>query len=692
MLNIFYSTAELSYIKKLQKISEKRKLRKGDKLDGCINLVIEMSNKQFATRMKKGHFPTGVTYHVTSSISISKSTRKLSFPDKLILNGNLVIDKCHELEVIPRHIHATGTVIISSCPKLQLVSSDITAESLRIHNCETFKTLQGKIEINELYIECPEFETLKGKFKIGNILNIRESNSFKYLPDQFDINTFHVGKTIIIYQCTNFSTAPPWFTEMEPSTPLTIFLYNSNLPENIRHKLIETSTKTPNISFDFTTQNPRLTTSRSKPSTEQKDTLPESKHAFRDGLLRSIARNSTKSNVSLNSQDSGYSSDQNTSPQLVYNTRTRERRNPTHNLRDGLLLSIANMNENSPTNFNLSPPTRRHEHNSNSNTTSNTGERVKFTDFNQAFNFWVKITGSKHDTPDLSIFNDIQINQITYYLEQLTFTAEFRSPTRKTMLAHRAVNLIKTLSKNDNANSDLISSIMDLIDHATSTCDDLIIINLDKIELLIETLDTENTAIQNNHPDDLIVLAKKMMNMERLYKIATEHLKRIPYLDPVEVHLAYETGFRNIEKSQQTKKKGFMPIDGEIPLLPGNTKNMKFRRISGVTDDHIRSAVREVQQACTQENLQRYLENWKPWDKFKRSQEVIPYENLPALNIQDIQENCPISYEKSSEMVMVDSYQLDFNSLKRIHINTGIHPITRKPIDWSNVKKLKPIP
>ncbi|USE37109.1 NEL-type E3 ubiquitin ligase domain-containing protein [Endozoicomonas sp. SCSIO W0465] len=288
----------------------------------------------------------------------------------------------------------------------------------------------------------------------------------------------------------------------------------------------------------------------------------------------------------------------------------------------------------------------------------------QFLNMEQGFAFWRDLASSELEMPELDLRHD-QATELVHYLSRLTSTADYQNRVSRPVLAQRVMALMSLLA-DDRAREDALRHI----NEALSSCDDRIILALDDLETLQLRHSAETLALENRDLGELRALGLKMMRLDEVKRIARDHMKSLSWVDEVEVVLAFQIGVR--------QKK----LD-----LPGSTQHMLFRGCAYVSDQDIANAVQQVNAHCSGAELEAYLEQWAPWQKFQRLQAVPSFDQLPPKTVARI-DHCIICTEKTGEMVALGDTHLDYNTLVKAYMKNGKNPLTNTPLDWSSVVRL----
>ena len=287
----------------------------------------------------------------------------------------------------------------------------------------------------------------------------------------------------------------------------------------------------------------------------------------------------------------------------------------------------------------------------------------QFSNVVEGLTFWRQLASADSEIPELSLMHG-QATDLVRYLGRLTSTADYQNQATRPVLAQRVMAITALLTGSDRIRNEA----MDHIHHALTSCDDRIILALDDLDTM-QLLDSAERKAFAGNADELRELGLQMMRLDEVKRIARDHMKTLKWVDEIEVELAFQIGVR-----QQL-------------ALPCSTQHMIFRRCAKVSDQDIANAVNQVNTRCSDDNLQAYLAQWDPWQKYLRRQEVPTFDQLPQKTVDRI-EDCAISAEKTPKMVALGDDHLDYDALVRAVVEYGKNPLTNSPMDWSNVFRL----
>ena len=288
----------------------------------------------------------------------------------------------------------------------------------------------------------------------------------------------------------------------------------------------------------------------------------------------------------------------------------------------------------------------------------------QFSNLEQGFAFWRRLASSNSEIPELDLRHD-QADDLVCYLGRLTGTADYQNQTSRPVLAQRVMAVMSLLAGNDRIRETALRHIHD----ALSSCDDRIILALDDLETLQLLTSAETLAFENRDPRELKALGLQMMRLDAVKQFARDHMKTLSWVDAIEVELAFQIGVR-----QQ--------LD-----LPGSTQHMIFRGCANVSDQDIANAVQHVNTYCSETQLEVYLAQWAPWQKFQRLLAAPSFDQLASTTVASI-DDCFFCRKKTNKMVMLSDIHLDYDALVKAYLENGKNPFTNTPMDWSSVVRL----
>ena len=284
----------------------------------------------------------------------------------------------------------------------------------------------------------------------------------------------------------------------------------------------------------------------------------------------------------------------------------------------------------------------------------------------QDFAFWRRLASSNSEIPELDLRHD-QAYDLVCYLGRLTGTADYQNQASRPVLAQRVMTVMSLLAGDDRFRETALRHIHD----ALSSCDDRIILALDDLETLQLLTSAETLAFEKRDPRELKALGLQMMRLDAVNRFARDHMRTLSlsWVDAIEVALAFQIGVR-----QQLDP-------------PGSTQHMIFRGCAHVSDQDIANAVQYVNTYCSETQLEVYLAQWPPWQKFQRLLAVPSFDQLASTTVTSIND-CFVCRKKTNKMVMLSDIHLDYDTLVKAYLKNGKNPFTNTPMNWSSVARL----
>lgn len=218
-------------------------------------------------------------------------------------------------------------------------------------------------------------------------------------------------------------------------------------------------------------------------------------------------------------------------------------------------------------------------------------------------------------------------------------------------------------------NNEIKRTAVDIIFQGLQTCDDGIISLLDQIELMVRIKKIESSP---HSEEELRALGKSYLLLEMVDREALKFISTLGWVDVIEVFLAYHIGLAD-------------HFD-----LPVATRNMIFRDISQVTDVKIADARKAIEQGCTEEKLEEYLQAWSPWQKNQRRRCAPAFDTLleaegRTLNPDEI---CLFTQAVPYQPVLYSGNVYDYDAFIRWYIDKGTDPSNRSKIDPAKLLRL----
>ncbi len=607
--------------------------------DELINLILEQK------------FSNNVHYRVEGELNISFSTGLTALPENLSVRGDLDLEGCTGLTALPEHLSVTGNLDLEGCTGLTALPEHLSVGGyLDLEGCTGLTALPEHLSVGR-YLDlsgCTGLTALPENLSVTGTLRLSGCTGLTALPENLSVRgtlrlsgctgltalpeNLSVTGTLRLSGCTGLTALPENLSvtgdlDLEGCTGLTA------LPENL------------SVGGDLNLSDCTGLTA-----------LPENLSVGGDlNLSDCTGLTALPENLSvggdLNLSDcTGLTALPNWITTLGETTEgdTRDVYLQNTGLSDTL---IDHLREAEP------PGMQFHFSRS-----AGQPER-QFSNVVEGLTFWRQLASADSEIPELSLMHG-QATDLVRYLGRLTSTADYQNQATRPVLAQRVMAITALLTGSDRIRNEA----MDHIHHALTSCDDRIILTLDDLDTM-QLLDSAERKAFAGNADELRELGLQMMRLDEVKRIARDHMKTLKWVDEIEVELAFQIGVR-----QQL-------------ALPGSTQHIIFRRCANVSDQDIANAVNQVNTHCSDDNLQAYLAQWDPWQKYLRRQEVPTFDQLPQKTVDRI-EDCAISAEKTPKMVALGNDHLDYDALVRAVVEYGKNPLTNSPMDWSNVFRL----
>ena len=549
------------------------------------------------------------------------------------VKGDLSLESVRDLKALPNILHVEGNLTISDCPCLVALATELSVGgNLDIVDCDGLRTLSEQLSVKgDLQINhCTSLTDLPGKPSVGSFILITGCDALTDLPENFSTEA-----DLLIRNCSGLTTLA------KNLSVATLFI---NACPNLRDLSGIVSVKE-----DLTITDCRNLRTLSGSLAVRGDL------AIRDcpHLMELPQNPSVGGNLDFtNCTDLTALPDWITTMGPTSSGQTRQVVLQDTGLSETLLDRLDNIDAPG-----IALVTFRRARQ----------PKGMFSNLEQAFAFWQTLASSDAKIPNLHFLRPDQTTELIQFLTRLTATAEYQNFASRPLLAQRVIEVMSLLA------SPAWQDAMRRISDALSTCNDRIILALDDLETLKLLFCAQTLAMEKQDPHELRKLGLQMMRQEAVNKIASDHMKTLMktlnLVDEIEVQLAFQIGVRKKIK------------------LPGSTRHMLFRGCSLVTDQDIAKAVEQVNTHCSEGQLETYLAQWAPWQKFKRQQTVPPFDQLHSTTVRHI-DNCRIIADKTDKMVVLDGIHLDYDALVRIYLEKGNHPYTNGSLDWSTVFRL----
>ncbi len=290
---------------------------------------------------------------------------------------------------------------------------------------------------------------------------------------------------------------------------------------------------------------------------------------------------------------------------------------------------------------------------------------LEFTTLDQGLEFWTKL--AEKQAPHVEI-NGLSVGNVMDYLSRLTTTQEYKNLQTRKYLAERLIDVFKLMGEDNGIKEHAVN----LIEEGLSSCDDRIISALNEIELMVQVNEIEKG---DHNEKDLKTLGKRFLLLEMVNKKAAEHIDTLSFVDEIEVYLAFQICLADRFK------------------LPIKTRNMIFRNCANVTDQKIKEYGDEIEEECTEEKLNTFLQAWSPWVELQKNNAVVPlYDELP-LDEKTYKEKdlvCAIFKDEPERPVSYKETIYGYDAFVQQYKTNGTNPMnTREKLDLQLLKRVK---
>ncbi len=607
--------------------------------DELINLILEQKFSNNVHYRVEGELKiiwyTGLTalpenLSVRGDLDLEGCTGLTALPENLSVRGNLDLKGCTGLTALPEHLSVTGGLDLRDCTGLTALPEHFSVRGdLNLSDCTGLTALPEHLSVTGgLDLEgCTGLTALPEHLSVGRYLDLRGCTGLTALPEHLS-----VGRYLDLRGCTGLTALPEHlsvgrYLALKGCTGLTALPENLSVGGDLDLEGCTGLTALPEHLSVGHCLDLRGCTGLTA--------LPEHLSVRGDLDLRGFTGLTALPNWITTL---GETTEGNTRNVYLQNT----------GLSDTLIDSLREV-EPPGMQFHFSRSAGQPEQ--------------QFSNVVEGLTFWRQLASADSEIPELSLMHD-QATDLVRYLGRLTSTADYQNQATRPVLAQRVMAITALLTGSDRIRDEA----MDHIHHALASCDDRIILALDDLDTM-QLLDSAERKAFAGNADELRELGLQMMRLDEVKRIARDHMKTLKWVDEIEVELAFQIGVR-----QQL-------------ALPGSTQHMIFRRCAKVSDQDIANAVNQVNTHCSDDNLQAYLAQWDPWQKYLRRQEVPTFDQLPQKTVDRI-EDCAISAEKTPKMVALGDDHLDYDALVRAVVEYGKNPLTNSPMDWSNVFRL----
>ncbi len=291
-----------------------------------------------------------------------------------------------------------------------------------------------------------------------------------------------------------------------------------------------------------------------------------------------------------------------------------------------------------------------------------------FDHLDKALDFWIDTSkDSSLKRPCLNFTEHVKKDVITFLSRLITETEEYKNLASRPLLAKRVISAFQCMQEDDGIQTRAIY----IIHVGLDSCGDRIISALGEIELMIRIYELEKNG---GSEEALKKAGKSFLLLDMVNKKAKAHIKTLPYVDEIEVYLAFQIGLAQ-------------RFD-----LPISTRHMIFRRCAQISDGDIAEIGDDIEKAYSGEELDKFLKTWSPWIVHQRRLSVPTYETLPEANyLLEKEAACLITQDPPKAPVLYKGNVYEFEAFARWFVQKGTDPMTREVIDITQLKRVQSI-
>ena len=110
-------------------------------------------------------------------------------------------------------------------------------------------------------------------------------------------------------------------------------------------------------------------------------------------------------------------------------------------------------------------------------------------------------------------------------------TADFSNSSTRPILVDRVVNLLEAMNQHSELRARLLAQMV----VATTSCGDGVILSMNDMEV-----EQRKVMIEGKGREDHLSLARGLIALEEVRRLANQKVQRLPSVDEIEIRLAYE--------------------------------------------------------------------------------------------------------------------------------------------------------
>ena len=618
-----------------------------------------------------------------------------ALPEGLRVSGELYLGNCTRLTQLPAHLHVGGNLGLIGCTSLTSLPNDLrVGGDLGLARCSGLLSLPAELHVSgDLNLAgCTGLTSLPDGLRVGGRLILADTVAIATLPTRLDVTGdlilidctgissipagAHLGG-LYVSGCPDFSTIPahlsgsvPDSLWVEGSIEITSCTRLTTLPHGMQvHGDLNLTGCTHLTSLPAGL---RVEGSLCLDGCSRLALLPDDLHVGADLSLRDCIRLSSLPPSVL------------TWPPLPDGQ--------VHRINvegSGISPRVVNriLRETRPAGVQFLTSAHAHQR--------ATGRR--FANLVQAVDFWLKMAGPRSQTAanvtEWEMDND-EVTAITDYLSNLTATADFENPSTRRILARRVAELLRAIDENIDLRERLVAQMV----VAMTSCGDRVILSLNDMEI-----EQRTAALAGKGPNEHKKLARSLMALREVRRLANEKVGRLPSVDEIEIHLAYEirvgAALANANATNSTD------ASSDRVELPVSTQSMLYPACAQqVTNDDIRKATAAALAVAQDETLlHAYLATWPPWQRLERAQQAgrlthdaVTLDSAATMTREQrhaLADKCPISLCQPEPHDLVFVYGgaslqvFSLDSLLHHWVEHGTNPVNRQPLELAQLRR-----
>lgn len=257
---------------------------------------------------------------------------------------------------------------------------------------------------------------------------------------------------------------------------------------------------------------------------------------------------------------------------------------------------------------------------------------------------WYNVVAPLTDTMPIHklwqhINNEIYAADFSQFLDRLRGTVNFSEPAFKKAITVWLDRLA--------VDQGLRQHIFLVAKDALGSCEDRVTLTLNTMKKEELNYDV-NSGLYDTRLNDLLSLARQMFRLDLLEKIASEKVASLPFVDEVEVYLAYQIKLR------------------EKLALPIDTVAMRFFDVSYVTQEDLDFAEKSVKEAEAAHFMNYLSTEWLPWQSVLKR--LFPKEYADAQEKINLTTQTEFQHRQSAYLKAQSLVDNEFNRMQTASI------------------------